>query len=113
MSESLLHRHCQPCSDGTPPISVQRAGELGSELNEGWEIDSNIRLYKKLEFPDFAQSFAFATSVALLAEKEGHHPDLTIGWGHLDISLTTHVAGGLTENDFIIAAKIDAMADSI
>ena len=66
-------------------------------------------LVRHLRFKDFAGAFERATTVAAIAEREGHHPELSVGWGHLDITTTTHAVGGLTRNDFILAAKIDAL----
>jgi 4a-hydroxytetrahydrobiopterin dehydratase len=80
------------------------------ELDDGWHLEKDKRIVREFKFPDFKKAFDLATSIAGLAESEGHHPDLEIGWGRLNISLTTHVAGGLTRNDFIMAAKIDELA---
>lgn len=107
--KELAGRKCEACAPGTPPLEESRAAELHTQLDGAWERDGNKRLHRFLEFSNFREAFAFATRVALLAEAEGHHPDLTIGWGKAGVDLTTHVAGGLTDNDFILAAKIDLL----
>lgn len=108
MSE-LHKRHCEVCKPGTPPISEERAAELHSDLDDGWQRDANKSLTITFDFPNFRDPFGLATRIALLAEQEGHHPDLEIGWGRLVVNLTTHAAQGLTDNDFIMAAKIDRL----
>lgn len=107
--KELARRKCEACAPGTPPIDEGRAAALHSEIDPAWERDGNQKLGRSFEFGNFRDAFGFATRVALLAEAEGHHPDLAIGWGHVGIDLTTHVAGGLTDNDFILAAKIDRL----
>lgn len=80
--------------------------QLGAELDPAWEI-VEATLRRSFRLPDFAAAFTLATAIALLAEREGHHPDLHLGWGFLQVRLSTHAAGGLTRNDFVMAAKID------
>ena len=104
----LARQHCEVCTPGTPTLSAAEVAQLRAELQAGWEADGVSRLRRHLRFKDFAGAFAAATRVALIAEAEGHHPDLAVGWGRLDIELTTHAAKGLTRNDFILAARIDA-----
>jgi len=82
---------------------------LRAQLSAEWEVEKTTRLRRALRFATFSQAFATATRIALLAEAEGHHPEMTVGWGHLDIELFTHAVGGLTRNDFIFAAKVDAV----
>lgn len=91
-------------------MTEERASGLERELDASWSRESNRRISRKItDFKNFAEAFAFATRVALLAEQEGHHPDMKVGWAYLDIQLTTHAAKGLTDNDFIMAAKIDRL----
>ena len=107
---SDLHkRKCEVCAPGTPPIDETRAEELQRELDPRWDRRGNRDLERNFEFKNFRDAFGLAARVALLAESEGHHPDMEIGWGRLDIRLKTHVANGLTDNDFILAAKIDRL----
>ena len=105
----LHRRKCEACAPGTPPIDEESAQQLQAQLDADWERESNVKIVRQFEFRNFRDAFGFATRIALLAEQEGHHPDLEIGWGRLTVALTTHVAGGLTDNDFILAAKIDQM----
>lgn len=92
-----------------PPLSRTEAEVLMREL-AGWELAGDTKsIGKRLAFPDFAQALAFVDAVGALAESEGHHPDIELGWGRVMLTLTTHAIGGLSENDLIMAAKIDAL----
>lgn len=82
---------------------------LGEHVDKAWTRSGNRSLSREFSFSDFRGAFAAATRIALLAEQQGHHPDIEVGWGYLKVRLTTHAAGGLTENDFIMAAKIDTL----
>lgn len=106
MSQSLASRKCEACVPGTPPIDPARAAELHQQIDPNWKLEET-RLRRRFKFPDFREALAFANKVGDLAEEEGHHPDLEVGWGYVSVKLTTHTAEGLTENDFIMAAKID------
>ncbi|MFN2592985.1 MAG: 4a-hydroxytetrahydrobiopterin dehydratase [Candidatus Dormibacteria bacterium] len=106
---ALAREHCEACDGSTPVASDEDVARLRGDLSEDWSVADGERLHRSLRFKDFSAAFAMATRVALLAEAEGHHPEMTVGWGHLDIELTTHAAGGLTRNDFILAARIDAL----
>ncbi|MGH2768018.1 MAG: 4a-hydroxytetrahydrobiopterin dehydratase [Actinomycetota bacterium] len=108
--EELIRRKCQACTPGTPPIDETRAAELCSQIDAAWEREGNQGIRRAFAFRNFRDAFGFATRVAMLAEAEGHHPDFEIGWGKVTLALTTHAAGGLTDNDFILAAKIDRIA---
>lgn len=105
----LAKRHCEACKPGSPPIDEAAAADLQAGIDPAWVREGNRRIGRTFEFRNFRDAFGFATRVALVAESEGHHPDLEIGWGRVVVSLTTHVAGGLTANDFIMAAKIDRL----
>ncbi|HEY6539171.1 MAG TPA: 4a-hydroxytetrahydrobiopterin dehydratase [Candidatus Dormibacteraeota bacterium] len=105
----LARERCQSCTKDTPTLTGAAAEELLSELAPDWQIEAGV-LRRSLTFPSFAAAFTLATRVALLAEREAHHPDLRVGWGYLTVELTTHTAGGLTRNDFILAAKVDRAA---
>lgn len=106
----LKSKKCVPCEGGIKPLDRTRADEFLREL-KGWEPDEPRRaLHKRLRFRDFAQTIAFMNRVAALAETEGHHPDIEIHYNVLDLNLSTHAISGLSENDFILAAKIDALA---
>ena len=105
MSE-LSQRRCVPCREGTPPLSADAVGNLLAHL-DGWSIAAGPRLTRQWKFPDFASALAFVNRIGAIADAEDHHPDVTLGWGRVGIEMWTHAAGGLTENDFILAAKID------
>ncbi len=105
----LVARRCVACTPGTPPLEEARAAELQAQLDAAWSREGNRRLRRTFEFRNFRDAFGFTARVALLAEAEGHHPDLELGWGRLAVALTTHAAKGLTDNDFILAAKIDRL----
>lgn len=87
---------------------VEQADELLKQLNSEWMlVDQAHLLVREFRFKDFAEAMAFANKVAVIAEEEGHHPDLSISWGSVSVELSTHAVGGLTENDFVLASKID------
>ena len=101
-------RRCLPCEGGVPPLAAGRAAELLPTL-DGWELREG-RLHRHFRFRDFAAAMRFVDGLAALAEMEGHHPDFSLhDWNRVDVSLWTHAAGGLSENDFILAAKIDQL----
>lgn len=104
----MLHsKHCIPCEQGTSPLDETDSVKFLSEL-DGWKIvDRHIE--KSFKFPDFKTGLEFVNKIGELAEAEGHHPDIFFGWGKVKVELWTHVANGLTENDFILAAKIDRL----
>ena len=104
----LAAERCEACTGETPRVSGRELDELRGQLSADWEVVDGTRLRRRLRCPDFGSAFASATRVALIAEGEGHHPDLTVGWGRLVVELTTHAVRGLTRNDFILAAKVDA-----
>jgi 4a-hydroxytetrahydrobiopterin dehydratase len=99
---------CEECAPGTPPLEPDKIEQLREQIDRAWELDDN-RIVRTAKFKNFRDAFGLATRVALLAEEQGHHPDMEVGWGRVSIALTTHTAKGLTSNDFIMAAKIDEM----
>lgn len=105
----LINKHCQPCKEHAAPLDAHAVQPLLACL-EGWEWNAvEGELTKQFHFPSFAANMQFVNQIASLAEAEGHHPDLTIQYDILDITLSTHVISGLSENDFILAAKIDRL----
>ncbi len=108
MSE-LSSKQCVPCRGGVPPLSAEPVGELLKQVNSGWSSVRDHHLTRRLSFPDFAQALAFVNKVGALAEEQGHHPDIYLAWGKVSIEVWTHKIDGLTESDFILAAKIDAL----
>lgn len=107
MSE-LASRTCIPCRGGTPPLTPAQIAPLLSQLT-GWTVVENHHLEKGYIFPDFASALAFVNRIGALAEELGHHPDLGLSWGRVDVRIHTHKIDGLTESDFVLAAKMDSM----
>jgi len=103
---SELHKeHPQEYPKGTPPLDPDEARSLADAI-PGWHLEDN-RLVLESTFKDFQEAFSFVARIALLAEAEGHHPDISIAWNRVKLTFWTHTAEGLTRNDFIMAAKID------
>ncbi|PIR82765.1 4a-hydroxytetrahydrobiopterin dehydratase [Candidatus Kaiserbacteria bacterium CG10_big_fil_rev_8_21_14_0_10_59_10] len=103
----MSKKRCVPCEAGALPLFKPQAEELLKKL-DGWALSADAKkITKEYRFKDFAEALAFANRVGAIAEEEGHHPDLSISWGKVGIELSTHAIGGLSENDFILAAKID------
>jgi 4a-hydroxytetrahydrobiopterin dehydratase len=105
----LAAAHCEACTPGTPPLPEPEAGALSTHVPD-WKRDGTSALRREFSFPNFRDAFGFVARVALIAEAEGHHPDIELGWGRATFELTTHAASGLTRNDFVLAAKIDRLA---
>jgi len=109
MSE-LAKKKCVPCERKTPPLPPDKAEEMLKELDGEWMlVDDAHVLAKSFHFKDFVENMTFVNKVAAIAEEEGHHPDMTISYADLTIELMTHFIGGLSENDYILAAKIDQL----
>lgn len=107
MCMHLSEKKCVACEGGTVPLNQVEAGVLVQQVND-WRLSHDARtLTRDFSFPNFAEALAFVNQVGAIAESEGHHPDIALGWGKVTVSLTTHAIGGLSENDFIVAAKID------
>lgn len=105
----LARKHCVPCSAKTPPVPPERQQELRREVPD-WKLEDGKRLARDLTFRDFKGALAFANAVGELAEAEGHHPDLHLTeYKRLRVVLSTHAIGALSENDFVLAAKIDRL----
>ncbi|MBI4457017.1 MAG: 4a-hydroxytetrahydrobiopterin dehydratase [Acidobacteria bacterium] len=102
----LAEKKCVPCRGGVPPLTPEQIKPLQQQVS-GWEVVENHHLKKQFKFPDFKQALDFANRVGAIAEEQDHHPDICFGWGKAEIITWTHKVNGLTENDFILAAKID------
>lgn len=109
MNQKLTEKKCQVCEVGGAALSEPDISILMKELGGGWEAREGKMIVKTFTFPDFKSTMAFVNKVADLAEEEGHHPDMHVSWGRAVIELSTHAVKGLSENDFILAAKIDAL----
>ena len=107
MSE-LAERQCVPCRGGVPPLQGDELKELAEQL-PGWEVIDGHHLQRTYKFKDFREALDFVNRVGELAEEQGHHPDICFGWGKADISIWTHKIDGLTESDFVLAAKIEKL----
>lgn len=107
-AEQLTRKKCAPCEGGVPPLSAKEAQELASNV-EGWAISADGKVIRReWTAKNFVAAMEFLNTVAELAEEDGHHPDLhLVGYRNVAIELTTHAIGGLSENDFILAAKIN------
>jgi len=111
MSE-LASKQCVPCRGGVPPLKGKELRELCAELAGGWRVVDEHHLEKEYKFKDFREALAFTNRVGEIAEREGHHPDIHLGWGKVKLSIWTHKIDGLTESDFILAAKADKAAQA-
>jgi 4a-hydroxytetrahydrobiopterin dehydratase len=107
MSE-LSSRQCVPCRGGVPPLTADEIAPLKSQLSE-WDVVNEHHLRKEYRFKNFKEALEFVNRVGELAEEQGHHPDICFGWGKVEVTIWTHKIDGLTESDFILAAKIDAL----
>jgi 4a-hydroxytetrahydrobiopterin dehydratase len=107
----LADRNCVPCRGGVPALKGSSLVEIYNQLPEraDWEVVEEHHLLRIFKFPDFKSALAFVDRVGTLAEEQGHHPDILLGWGKVEITLWTHAVNGLTESDFILAAKIDRL----
>jgi 4a-hydroxytetrahydrobiopterin dehydratase len=101
----LKDKKCVPCEGGTPPFTEKQAKKYFFQV-KGWELEGKS-IKKRFKFKDFAEAMKFVNKVAKIAEKEDHHPDILINYNRVKLELSTHAIGGLSENDFILAAKID------
>lgn len=103
----LTQKTCVPCKGGIPPLTRQEAEKMLREA-PGWELkDGAAKIESQFKFKDFISTLEFVNKVGALAESEGHHPDITFGWGYCNIVFFTHKINGLHENDFIMAAKVN------
>jgi 4a-hydroxytetrahydrobiopterin dehydratase len=107
----LVSRKCEPCRGGVPPISEDEARKLAQETPNWAVVEDGKRLVRTVELEDFKAAMEFVNRVADVAEAEGHHPDIAIHWNKVALVLWTHKIGGLHENDFILAAKIDRLLE--
>jgi 4a-hydroxytetrahydrobiopterin dehydratase len=110
-SGDLASKSCVPCRGGVPPLAGAELDRLLAELGpNGWRVVGGHHLEKEYAFPDFVTALALVNRVGALAEEQGHHPDLYLAWGKVRVTTWTHKIDGLTESDFVLAAKIDRLA---
>ena len=110
MAEKLANRRCKPCEGGVEPLRPDQARALFKALHSDWKLsDDGLEISRVFNFPAYGRTLAFANAVAWIAISEGHHPVLTVSYGSCAVSYTTHAINGLSDNDFICAAKIDRL----
>jgi 4a-hydroxytetrahydrobiopterin dehydratase len=102
----LAEKECVPCKGGTPPLKGSALSTLANELGGGWRVVGEHHLEKEFKFKNFAEALAFTNKVGELAERVNHHPDIFLAWGLVKLTLWTHSIGGLSEGDFVFAAKV-------
>lgn len=108
---TLTEKRCLPCEGGVPPLPRAEAERLLAELSPEWRISPDgAELQREFAFKDFYRTMSFVNALAHVANSEDHHPDITVGYGYCRVRYSTHAVGGLTENDFICAAKIDRIS---
>jgi 4a-hydroxytetrahydrobiopterin dehydratase len=107
MVSELAQKACVPCRGGVPPLGPEKVEEFLRELDD-WTVEQGYHLTRTFRFHDFAEALAFVNRVGAIAEQENHHPDLHLAWGKVNVEIWTHKIKGLTESDFIFAAKCDA-----
>ena len=109
--KDLVQRKCKPCEGGVQPLNVEQARHLLSSIDSAWSLSEDGKsIFQKFEFPAFSRTIAFVNAVAWVATTEGHHPDMQVSYGSCEVRYTTHAIDGLSDNDFICAAKIDRLA---
>lgn len=108
MKTELTEKKCEPCNKGTAPLKGEALSKMKHELSDDWKVVNEHHLEKEYSFKDFKEALDFTNRVGSIAEKENHHPDIFLGWGKVKLDLWTHTINGLSENDFILAAKADA-----
>ncbi len=106
---TLTEKQCAPCKEGAAPLKGDRLSGLAEELGSGWRVIDETRLEKEYAFDDFRQALDFTNKVGELAEEQGHHPDIYLAWGKVKLTIWTHKINGLTESDFVLAAKADEL----
>src|SRR6185436_17665725 len=105
----LAEKECVPCKGGIPPLKGEELRKLTGQLKQGWEVVNEHHLEKEYKFKDFREALDFTNKVGELAEAQGHHPDIYLTWGKVKVQIWTHKIDGLTESDFVLAAKIDRL----
>lgn len=109
MSDDLKEKQCKPCEGGVAPLSADDIKELLSQA-AGWKVEDNC-IYRVFEFKNYYRTMAFVNAIAWMAHRENHHPDMLVAYNHCRVEYTTHAIGGLSENDFICAVKVNRLLD--
>jgi 4a-hydroxytetrahydrobiopterin dehydratase len=105
----LAQKQCMACKGGVPPLSGDELARLARELDAAWRVVNEHHLEREFKFPNFRQALQFTNRVGELAEAQNHHPDIYLAWGKVKLTLWTHKIDGLTESDFVFAAKVDQL----
>ena len=108
MAQALADKTCVPCRGGVPPLKGEELQSFSRQVPD-WQVASEHHLHREFRFPDFKQALDFVNRVGAIAEEQGHHPDILLTWGKVGITIWTHKVDGLTESDFILAAKINRL----
>ena len=106
---NLAEKNCIPCMGGVPPLKGEALKKLQQELNSSWNVQEEHHLEKEFIFKNFKEALAFTVKVGEIAEQQNHHPDISLAWGKVKITIFTHKINGLAESDFILAAKIEKL----
>ena len=109
MNAKLETQNCKPCGKGEQPLKGNALKEFSAQLGQGWKVVNEKQLEKEYSFKDFREALAYTNRLGEVAEQEGHHPDIFLTWGKVGLKIWTHSIGGLSANDFILAAKADAV----
>ena len=107
MIEKLAQKQCVPCEGGAAPLKGEQLQQLQRELGEGWQLVDEHHIEKEFNFDSYLEGVNFVNEVAAIADEQNHHPEITLSYGKVKVTLWTHKIGGLSENDFILAAKIE------
>ena len=111
-NKNLSALKCEPCSGNTPKMNIDQIIDNLSKINDWKTNDKKELIFKKFTFNNFKKTLIFVNQISEIAENEKHHPDISFGWGYAEIKITTHAIEGLSENDFILAAKIDQLTNA-
>jgi len=106
----LALKECVACQAGVPPLTGDAVARLAGQLAAGWSVVNDHQLEREFKFPDFRRALAFTNQIGQLAESQNHHPDIYLAWGKVKLTLWTHKIDGLSESDFVFAAKVDQLA---
>lgn len=112
MTDDLATQQCKPCEGGVAPLAAEQVHELTEKLHSDWQVSADgLQISRTFEFPAYSRSLGFANAVAWIAITQGHHPDIVLSYSRCQVSWTTHAIGGLSDNDFICAAKVDLLVE--
>jgi 4a-hydroxytetrahydrobiopterin dehydratase len=111
MTTPLAERHCTPCTGGETPLAGDSLASHLAQVHERWQVEDGHHIEAEFQFANFLEALDFTNRIGAIAEQEGHHPDICLGWGRVAVTISTHAIDGLSDNDFILAAKIDEEAD--